>query len=150
MPTRFSLAQVETAKATLEALPAADKDTRQVGLQEAIKTLAPVIRKLGSRGYSRQKILELLKEQGIAVSGSSLKQYLGEKRAKTAKPASQKGDKSAEASEPASAMPTTSSPATGRQDAGQSPPPARSVTAGPIGVVPRPTSITRTEVGEHR
>lgn len=82
MTTRFSLAQVETAKANLDALPAADKDTREVGLQGAIKTLAPTIRKLASRGYSRQKIIELLREQGIPISSSTLKHYLGEKRAK--------------------------------------------------------------------
>jgi hypothetical protein len=144
MPTRFSLAQVEAAKATLEALPAADKDTRQVGLQDAIKTLAPVIRKLGSRGYSRPKILELLKEQGIAVSGSSLKQYLGEKRAKTGKPAGQNGDKSTDTSKPAPATPTASSPAASQQDAGQNPPPAPTTGGRPIGVVPRPPGATRT------
>jgi hypothetical protein len=44
MSTRFSLAQVETVKANLDALPAADKDTREVGLQGAIKALAPTIR----------------------------------------------------------------------------------------------------------
>jgi len=36
MASRFSLAQVETAKANLDALPVADKDTREVGLQAAI------------------------------------------------------------------------------------------------------------------
>jgi hypothetical protein len=82
MPSRFSLAQVETAKANLDALPAADKDTREVGLQVAIKALAPTIRKLAGRGYSRKKILELLREQGIPVSGSTLKHYLGEKRSR--------------------------------------------------------------------
>ena len=82
MSTRFSLAQVETAKANLDALPAADKDTREVGLQGAIKALAPTIRKLASRGYSRQKIIDLLREQGIPISTSTLKHYLGEKRAR--------------------------------------------------------------------
>ena len=81
MPSRYSLAQVETAKANLDALPAADKDMREVGLQAAIKALAPTIRKLASRGYSRKKILELLREQGIPISDSTLKHYLGEKRA---------------------------------------------------------------------
>ena len=82
MSTRFSLAQVETAKANLDALPAADKDTREVGLQGAIKALAPTIRKLASRGYSRRKIIDLLREQGIPISTSTLKHYLGEKRAR--------------------------------------------------------------------
>ena len=84
MPSRFSLAQVETAKANLDALPAADKDMREVGLQAAIKALAPTIRKLAGRGYSRKKILELLREQGIPISDSTLKHYLGEKRERRA------------------------------------------------------------------
>jgi hypothetical protein len=33
MSTRFSLAQVETAKPHFDALPAVDKNTREVGLQ---------------------------------------------------------------------------------------------------------------------
>src|SRR5262245_58486217 len=86
MPSRFSLAQVETAKANLDALPAADKDTREIGLHAAIKALAPTIRKLAGRGYSRKKILELLREQGIPISDSTLKHYLGEKRARRAGP----------------------------------------------------------------
>jgi hypothetical protein len=91
MSTRFSLAQVETAKANLDALPPADKDTREVGLQAAIKALAPTIRKLASRGYSRQKILELLREQGIEISPSTLKHYLGDKRPKRDVSPSKKG-----------------------------------------------------------
>jgi hypothetical protein len=86
MAARFGLAQVETAKANLDALPAADKDTREVGLQGAIKALAPSIRKLVSRGYSRQKIIELVREQGIPVGNSTLKAYLSERRARRQSP----------------------------------------------------------------
>jgi hypothetical protein len=99
MPTRFSLAQVETAKQNLDALPAADKDTREVGLQGAIKALAPTIRKLASRGYSRQKIIELLREQGLPIRSSTLKHYLGEKR--TRREAPSRAPSSSRAGDPA-------------------------------------------------
>jgi hypothetical protein len=62
MPIRFSLAQVETTKQNLDALPAAAKETRQVGLRDAVRALAPTLRKLHARGYSKDKIIELLRE----------------------------------------------------------------------------------------
>ena len=78
MQARFSLAAIETAKENLDALPPAAKETREVGLREAIRTLSPTIRKLVRRGYSRAKIVDLLKEQGLTVSVSTLKQYFRE------------------------------------------------------------------------
>lgn len=97
MPIRFSLAQVETTKQNLDALPAADKDTRQVGLKDAIRALAPTLRKLHARGYSRDKIVELLREQGITVGKSTLNQYVGQKAAKrpTSRPAASDGQAAA-------------------------------------------------------
>jgi hypothetical protein len=79
MAHKFSLAAIETAKENLEAMPAAAKETRQMTLKEAIKTLSPTIRKLLRRGYSRTKVVELLREQGVPVSLSTLKQYFREK-----------------------------------------------------------------------
>ena len=79
MAHKFSLAAIETAKENLEAMPAAAKETRQVTLKEAIKTLSPTIRKLLRRGYSRAKVVELLREQRVPVSLSTLKQYFREK-----------------------------------------------------------------------
>src|SRR6266496_2116600 len=107
MPSRYSLAQVETAKANLDALPAADKDMREVGLQAAIKALAPTIRKLASRGYGRKRILELLREQGIPISGSTLKHYLGEKTQRRAGRTPGPSKDSAPAGPAASAGPVT-------------------------------------------
>lgn len=51
MAPRFSLGQVETGKENLDALPPADKDMREVGLRDAIRLLAPTIRKLDVKGY---------------------------------------------------------------------------------------------------
>jgi hypothetical protein len=79
MANKFSLAAIETAKQNLDAMPAAAKETREVTLKEAIKTLSPTIRKLLRRGYTRAKVVELLREQGVPVSLSTLKQYFREK-----------------------------------------------------------------------
>jgi hypothetical protein len=79
MANKLSLAAIETAKENLEAMPAAAKETRQVTLKEAIKTLSPTIRKLLRRGYSRTMVVDLLREQGVNVSLSTLKQYFREK-----------------------------------------------------------------------
>jgi hypothetical protein len=79
MPVKFSVAAIETAKHNLDALPSAAKETRQVTLREAIRTLSPTIRRLMKKGYSRSAIVDLLKEQGMTVSMSTLKQYFREK-----------------------------------------------------------------------
>jgi hypothetical protein len=85
MAPRFSLGQVETGKENLDALPEAGKDMREVGLRDAIRLLAPTIRKLEAKGYSQPKIVELLAEQGITISLSTLKEYLRETTRKRAK-----------------------------------------------------------------
>lgn len=85
MAPRFSLAQVETGKENLDALPPADKDTREVGLRDAIRMLAPTLRKLEAKGYSQPKIVDLLREQGITISLSTLKEYLRERSARKTK-----------------------------------------------------------------
>jgi hypothetical protein len=82
MPSRFTLTLIDTARANLDSLPEADKDTREVSLREAIRALTPTLRKLERRGYSRQKLVELLAEQNIHISLSSLKGYLGDKASK--------------------------------------------------------------------
>jgi hypothetical protein len=79
MAHKFSLAAIETAKQNLDAMPAAARETREVTLKEAVKTLSPTIRKLLRRGYSRAKVVELLREQRVPVSLSTLKQYFREK-----------------------------------------------------------------------
>jgi hypothetical protein len=79
MAHKFSLAAIETAKQNLDAMPAAARETREVTLKEAIKTLSPTIRKLLRRGYSRPRVVDLLREQGVPVSLSTLKQYFREK-----------------------------------------------------------------------
>ena len=112
MPIRFSLAQVETTKQNLDALPAADKSTRQVGLKDAIRALAPTLRKLHAKGYSREKIVELLREQGIPVGKSSLHQFLGQKSSKGpgSRPATVQGKDAVAPATPAGSEPVPAAP----------------------------------------
>lgn len=103
---RFTVAQVETAKENLEALPGPDKDSRQIGLQEAMRTLAPTIRKLLAKGYSRGRVLDLLREQGISVSQSTFKQCVATRVSKRLA-AGQSADTAATNHTPASATTST-------------------------------------------
>ena len=67
MPSRFTLTLIDTARANLDSLPEADKDTREVSLREAIRALTPTLRKLERRGYSRQTPTHRL-QSGSGVS----------------------------------------------------------------------------------
>jgi hypothetical protein len=128
MPIRFSLAQVETTKQNLDALPAADKDTRQVGLKDAVRALAPTLRRLHARGYSKDKIIELLHEQGIAVGKTTLNQYIGPKAAKRtgSRPAAGRVERTGTARRP-----TSPSPPTATDHPGQAAEPAMQKPAAP-------------------
>jgi hypothetical protein len=96
MPARFSIATVEAVKQDLDTLPEIERELREVGLQDAIRALAPSIRKLRARGYKNARILELLKERGVEISGTTLKQYLGEKKSRNITKREAKGHDSAE------------------------------------------------------
>jgi hypothetical protein len=97
MRTRFSIGMVEAVKQDLDALPELDRELREIGLQDVIRTLGPSIRKLRARGYKTPRILELLKERGIDISSATLKNYLGEKRSPAAAKRGTKGDNQADA-----------------------------------------------------
>ena len=132
MAPRFNLGQVETGKENLEALPPADKDMREVGLREAIRLLAPTIRKLEVKGYSQPKIVELLREQGITISLATLKEYLREKTSKRAKagaaaaaaPTTAPTTGTAQAAPPSSAPPKPATDRVGAAPERRMPPPA--------------------------
>jgi hypothetical protein len=101
MPSRFTLTMIDTARGNLDALPEADNNTREVSLRQAIRALTPTLRKLERKGYSRQKLVELLAEQNIHISLSSLKGYLGDKGTK--KPTGRQQSRQPAATAPASA-----------------------------------------------
>ena len=72
---KFSVATIDSAKEILKALPPAPREMKEVSLREAIEELAPTIRGLLGKGYSRQQIVDLIQEQGVGCSLSALKTY---------------------------------------------------------------------------
>jgi hypothetical protein len=82
MRSRFTLTLIDPAPSNFDSPPEPDKDTREVSLRNAIWALTPTLRKLKRRGYSRQKLVELLAEQNTHVTLPSLKDYLGDKASK--------------------------------------------------------------------
>lgn len=82
MRQRLTRGQIETVRANLDALPAPDDSDISVDLQDAIRKLAPTLRKLLVRGYSRQQVVEFLAQSGINISPGTLKDYLGGRRNK--------------------------------------------------------------------
>lgn len=66
---------VDTAKENLMAMPPAPREMKLLTIGQAIRELTPTIAKLKRLGYSRAKILELLKEQGIACSPASFRSF---------------------------------------------------------------------------
>ena len=72
MQRKISLAVLETARETLEAIPPAPKEMREVGIGEVLRALTPTIRKLFAKGYSKTKVIELLNEQGVPAPSSCM------------------------------------------------------------------------------
>jgi hypothetical protein len=75
MRRKFLLARIETARETLDSLPAADAGSREVGIQKTVQILAPTIRKLLAKGYSKNKVIELLAEQGLQIGVGAIREY---------------------------------------------------------------------------
>jgi hypothetical protein len=80
---KFSVGALDQAKEVLKALPAAPRETKEVGLREAIESLAPTIRTLLAKGYSRQQVVDLLQEQGVGCTIATLKTYFRRTSGKT-------------------------------------------------------------------
>jgi hypothetical protein len=112
---KFSVAAIDNVKEILKALPPAPRETKEVSLREAIEELAPAIRGLLAKGYSRQQVVDLIQEQGVGCSLTSLKAYFRTPAKTKAKP-----------SAASTAGPTAGSQATG-------PAPARLVVSGGSG-----------------
>ena len=112
---KFSVAAIDNVKEILKALPPAPRETKEVSLREAIEELAPAIRGLLAKGYSRQQVVDLIQEQGVGCSLTSLKAYFRTPEKTKAKP-----------SAASTAGPTAGSQATG-------PAPARLVVSGGSG-----------------
>jgi hypothetical protein len=103
MRARFSVAAIQALKQDLDAMPEVDPDLREISLGDAIRALAPAIRKLQSRGYSKPRILELLKERGISATETTLKHHMSQPAPRTRD--SKRGSSSSVAKPAASSRP---------------------------------------------
>lgn len=69
---------IAQAEGLLQKLP--EKPKEHWSLREAIESLESPIMQALDRGYSHEEVAELLEEQGISISVSSLKRYLAASR----------------------------------------------------------------------
>lgn len=105
---KFSVAAIDSAKEILKALPPAPRETKEVSLREAIEELAPTIRGLLGKGYSRQQIVDLIQEQGVACSLTSLKTYFRRSPGKTKAKTSAGPTAASQETSPATSQPVVS------------------------------------------
>lgn len=78
---KYTKEQVEKVKEKLKNLPPIE-ETKDLSKQEAIKMLHKDILLLQKRGYSLEKITEVLKQEGVEISTPTLKSYLQRGKAK--------------------------------------------------------------------
>nr|WP_172687575.1 hypothetical protein [Pseudomonas syringae] len=73
----ISVSQIEILKGKLEEMPQVQDPDRKISNLEAVRMMASSIRDLQSRGYSIEKIAEILRESGLEIAPTTLKSYLG-------------------------------------------------------------------------
>ncbi|WP_156357584.1 hypothetical protein, partial [Pseudomonas cannabina] len=72
----ISVSQIEILKGKLEEMPQVEDPDRKISNLEAIRMMATSIRDLQSRGYTIEKITEILRESGLEIAPTTLKSYL--------------------------------------------------------------------------
>jgi predicted transcriptional regulator len=72
----ISVSQIEILRGKLEEMPEVENPDRKISNLEAIRMMASSIRDLQSRGYSIEKIAEILRESGLEIAPTTLKSYL--------------------------------------------------------------------------
>lgn len=72
----ISVSQIEILLGKLEKLPKVENPDRKISGREAVAMMATSIRDLQSRGYSIEKIAEILRESGLEIAPTTLKSYL--------------------------------------------------------------------------
>ncbi|WP_206362817.1 hypothetical protein, partial [Pseudomonas viridiflava] len=81
----ISVSQIEILKGKLEEMPQVEDPDRKISNLEAIRMMASSIRDLQSRGYSIEKITEILRESGLEIAPTTLKSYLTKVKVSPAK-----------------------------------------------------------------
>lgn len=73
---RYVLSNVEAIGKELEMLPEMDADDRPVTTREAVLLLLEQIRTLRKKGYSLEKVSQVLTERGLRITVHTLRGYL--------------------------------------------------------------------------
>lgn len=72
----ISVSQIEILRGKLEEMPEVENPDRKISNLEAVRMMASSIRDLQSRGYSIEKITEILRDSGLEIAPTTLKSYL--------------------------------------------------------------------------
>lgn len=72
----YTVASIDKLQKRLETLPEIQDDEREMTKQEAIRRMADTIVSLQHRGYTMEKIAEIMTTEGMAISVQTLKSYL--------------------------------------------------------------------------
>ena len=72
----ISVSQIEILRGKLEEMPQVEDPDRKVSKLEAVRMMASSIRDLQSRGYSIEKIAEILTDSELDIAPTTLKSYL--------------------------------------------------------------------------
>src|ERR1019366_3809365 len=78
-PRRVRVADIERLKRTLENVP--EHQAEEVTTAQAVRMLSSQIHAMQAKGYGLPAIAELLSDNGLAVTATTLKTYLSETRA---------------------------------------------------------------------
>ena len=78
-PRRVRVADIERLKRTLENVP--EHQAEEVTTAQAVRMLSSQIHAMQAKGYGLPAIAELLSDNGLAVTATTLKTYLSEARA---------------------------------------------------------------------
>ncbi len=106
----FKVTQIEDLRNKLLELPEVNDVEREVTKQEAIRIMADAVAELQNRGYSLDKIAEILTNGGFHISVQTLKTYLTRAKSKTRSKARKKiAASSTPSSSPQKATPKASS-----------------------------------------
>lgn len=82
----ISISQIEKLREKLEVMPKVEDPDRQVSKLEAVRMMVESIRDLQSRGYSIEKISEILSDSGLPIAPTTLKSYLTKVKVTPVKP----------------------------------------------------------------
>jgi hypothetical protein len=79
LPRKVRVADIERLKRTLENVP--EHQAEEVTTAQAIRMLSSEIHAMQAKGYGLPAIAELLSDNGLAVTATTLKTYVSEARA---------------------------------------------------------------------